>query len=293
MTALARRLPRLATTLPAIDWRRAAPAIAGSVAFAILFAEPFTTLLHDWLHDPDAGHGLLLGPLALYLAWRRGRAPTAHTQPVAGLVVLVAAVLLRYVSGLAAELFTMRVSLWIAGAGLVVFLAGWAQLRHWWLSAVLLALSVPLPAVVLGTVALPLQLVASRLGAALLGMRHVPVALAGNVIQLPGRSLFVTEACSGLRSLTALVALGILLGVLILRSPWLRVVVLAAAIPVAILVNGLRVFLTGFVVYFVSPAAGEGVMHLTEGWVMFVGAFCILGALSWSLSWLEKRRQAA
>jgi EpsI family protein len=33
-------------------------------------------------------------------------------------------------------------------------------------------------------------------------MRHVPVRLAGNVIQLPGRTLFVTEACSGLRSLT-------------------------------------------------------------------------------------------
>ena len=43
------------------------------------------------------------------------------------------------------------------------------------------------------------------MGAALLEMRNVPVLLTGNVIRLPGQELFVTEACSGLRSLTALI----------------------------------------------------------------------------------------
>jgi exosortase len=253
------------------------------VAFAILFANPARTLLRDLWTNPDAGHGLLLLPLAAFLAWKRGRAPAAAPQPVLGLILLALAVLLRYMSGLAAELFTMRASMVGAAIALVVIYAGLRQVLHWWLPLALVVLSIPLPVVVLGSLALPLQFQASKMGAALLEWRHIPVRLDGNVIQLPGRTLFVTEACSGLRSLSALLALGVLIGGLWLRHPVTRIVLLALALPVAILLNGVRVFLTGFLVYFVDPKLGDGFMHLTEGWVIFVIAFAILGAISWFL----------
>jgi exosortase len=270
------------------QWRTAAPIVGAAVAFAVLFWAPFWTLLRDWWSDPDAGHGLLLGPLSLWLAWRRGRAPGAAPQILLGAGILVAAVILRYVSGLAAELFTMRLSLLGGVAGLIVFWFGLRQLLHWWLPGLLLGLSVPLPAVVLGTLALPLQLKASQFGTALLEWRHVPVRLAGNVIHLPGQSLFVTEACSGLRSLTALLALGLLIGGLWLRSTPGRIFLVAAAIPVAMLLNGVRVFLTGFSVYYISPAFGEGVMHFSEGWAMFVIAFAMLGAVAAGTGLVER-----
>jgi exosortase len=120
----------------------------------------------------------------------------------------------------------------------------------------------------------------------------VPVRLAGNVLLLPGQSLFVTEACSGLRSLTALLALAVLVGGLWLRTVWARAVVVAAAIPIAMMLNGLRVFLTGFFVYYVDPGLGEGVMHYTEGWFMFMIAFAILGAVAWLLGKLERLGRA-
>jgi exosortase len=169
-----------------------------------------------------------------------------------------------------------------------VYSRGLPQLKRWWLSIALLALSIPLPAVLTGTLALPLQLKASQLGAAMLELRHVPVLLAGNVLHLPGRSLFVTEACSGLRSLTALLALGVLIGGLWLRTVWGRAAVVLLAIPVAMLLNGIRIFLTGFLVYFVSPELGDGVMHYTEGWGIFVVAFTILGACAWGISRVER-----
>jgi exosortase len=131
------------------------------------------------------------------------------------------------------------------------------------------------------TLALPLQFRASRLGAALHEMRNVPVRLAGNVIQLPGRELFVTEACSGLRSLTALLSMGVLLGALVLKRPVTRVALLLLAVPVAIVVNGIRVFLTGFLVYYVSPAYGEGFMHITQGWLLFLVSLSILAGMAW------------
>ena len=208
-----------------------------------------------------------------------------------GAALLVAAVAMRYVGALAAELFTMRVSVLLAGVGLVIWYAGWRQLRHWWLPTLLLFLSVPLPELIMQTLAFPLQLTASEMGAALLEWRNIPVHLDGNVIRLPGHTLFVTEACSGLRSLSSLIALGVLMGGLWLRSVPARLLIVLLALPIAILLNGVRVFLTGFLVFFVNPALGQGFMHVTEGWIIFIVAFLILGGLTWVIGRGEKRLQ--
>jgi exosortase len=284
--------------LTELDAGRLVPAIAAGLAFLVLFQTPISTLLRDWWNDPEAAHGLLLGPLAFWLAWKRGVRPGANPQALLGLGILVAAVLLRYASGLAAELFTMRISLLMALAGLTVFFWGIRQLLHWWLPGLLFLLSVPIPDVILGTLAFPMQLQASKMGASLLAWRHVPVQLAGNVIHLPGQTLFVAEACSGLRSLTALLALGILMGGLWLKLPAFRVLLVLVTLPVAMVINGFRVFLTGFLVFFVDPAVGRGFMHYTEGWVLFLVAFAILGmftrlAIGAESYWLSRRNRVA
>jgi exosortase len=273
-----------------------APVIALALVFALLFYQPFVLLLDDWWTNPEAGHGLLLAPVALWLAWRSRNEAIGQPNRPLGIVVLGFATVLRYVSGLAAELFTMRVSMVLAAVGIVLYFQGVSKVRHWWLPFTLLLLSIPLPELIVNAIAIPLQFRASRMGAALLQMRYVPVRLEGNVILLPQHRLFVTEACSGLRSLTALLSLGVLAGGLWLKRPISRIALLAAAIPVAVILNGIRVFLTGFLVYFVSPKMGDGFMHLTEGWLIFVIAFVILGGFAWALASAERwwaRRHAA
>lgn len=256
--------------------------------FAILFAKPLTLLVHDWWTSPEAGHGLLLAPVAIWLAWRAGIAPDAKPNRVIGVAVLLVAVLVRCAAGLAAELFTMRGSIVLALAGLTAYQFGAKQVIRWWLPFALLCLSIPLPELITQALALPLQFKASQMGAAMLEMRNVPVRLAGNVIQLPGRELFVTEACSGLRSLTALISMAVLMGALLLRTPVARIALLLLAIPVAVLINGVRVFLTGFLVYYVSPALGEGFMHITEGWLLFLVSLSALGVMAWAGGLIER-----
>ena len=270
-------------------WRRWTPRALIGLGFAVLFARPFVLLVDDWWNNPEAGHGLLLAPVAAWLVWRTRAAIRPVPNPLLGIVILLGAVLLRYASGLAAELFTMRMSMILAAAGLVVYFAGFRRLLAWWLPASLLVLSVPLPEVIINTIALPLQFKASALGARLLELRNVPVLLQGNVINLPGHRLFVTEACSGLRSLTALLSLGVLAGGLWLKTPLARAVLAGSAIPVAVVLNGVRVFLTGFLVLFVDPKLGEGFMHLTEGWLVFLVAFAILGGLAALFAAVEGR----
>ena len=269
------------------DFKGLAPVILAGLAFVFLFYVPAATLLRDWWNDPEAQHGLLLGPVAFYLAWKKGLGKDLTPQPLLGLILLTGAVLLRYASALAAELYTLRLSLVGALFALVVFQWGFKQAVRWWLPFTLLFLSIPLPQVILSSIAFPLQLRASRLGAMLLEIRDIPVRLEGNLINIPGQTLFVSEACSGLRSLTALVSLGVLLAALWLRSPFTRVALLIFVIPIAMLVNGIRVFLTGYLVYFVDPSMGEGFMHMTEGWGLFLVALIITGVVTAGLSYLE------
>jgi exosortase len=126
------------------------------------------------------------------------------------------------------------------------------------------------------------------MGAALLETRHVPVLLAGNVIRLPGHELFVTEACSGLRSLTALLSTAVLLAAIVFKSPVMRIILIAAAIPIAVVVNGIRAFLTGFLVYFVDPKFGTGFMHATEGWLLFLVSLASLAVVAWVMGKVQR-----
>jgi exosortase len=256
--------------------------------FVFLFYQPASGLLIDWWTLPEAGHGLLLAPVAIWYAWKQGIDHTATPSRALGLAIIAVAVLVRFASGLAAELFTMRGSMVLALVGLVAYFIGTRQVIRWWLPFLLIGLSIPLPELITQALALPLQFQASRMGAALLETRNVPVLLSGNVIRLPGHELFVTEACSGLRSLTALISTAVLFAALTIRTPVARVALVLVAIPIAVVINGVRVFLTGFLVYFVSPKVGTGFMHATEGWLLFLVSLALISLVGWGVGRIER-----
>jgi exosortase len=277
--------------LIAVDRALWVPLGAALALFAALYAKPAYLLIRDWTNfsNPDAGTGLLLAPLAFWFAWKTGLKAERKPAMVLGLCFLLAAIGVRYLADLAAELFTMRLSMILGAAGVILWFYGVRQLLALWLPFVLFGLAIPLPELVISKLTAPLQLIASKIGASLIAWRGIPVLLNGNVIRIPGQDLFVAEACSGLRSLTALVNLGVLLGAMLLAKPWSRVTLLLLAVPMAILLNGVRIFLTAFMVVFISPEAGKGFMHQTEGWLMFVVAFASLGAVAWMLLFIEDK----
>src|SRR3979411_1081895 len=108
---LANRVTRTPHTDVASGALAVVPALFTAVTFALLFAQPIATLLRDWWTLPEAGHGMLLAPVAIWLAYKSGIRRDAVANPALGLAMLVLAVLARYAGGLAAELFTMRASI--------------------------------------------------------------------------------------------------------------------------------------------------------------------------------------
>lgn len=271
---------------PSARWVVAA---AVAAAFMLLFYQTMRELAADWMVDPEYGHGLLLAPLAGYMAWRARLQEAASPARVQGLVVLAIAVILFWLGTIAAEFFTRRLALVLGLIGLALFFRGRDQARAWWLPFGLLVFTIPIPEVVLNSITLPLQLLASRIAVVLLRLRHVPADLAGNIIILPGRELFVAEACSGLRSISALLGMSLLIGGTALSTPWGRVALLVIAIPAALAANAFRVFTAGYLVYFIGPETAEGALHLAAGLLVFLAALGLVAAAMVLVRRLERR----
>jgi exosortase len=238
-----------------------------------LYAATLQGLVVEWVSSADASYGIVLAAVALAVAWHRrstfeeARDLDASAGP--GLCVLTLGLGLYLVGQLAADVFLTRISFVIVLTGVLWFFAGWRAVRVIAPPLLFLLMAIPLPALIVNAVTLPLQLVASRIGEATLTAAGVAVFRDGNLLELPSTTLEVADACSGLRSIVSLGAIGALLA---WQEPsWpRRVVLVAAGFPIAIVMNGLRIAATGLACEFWSPRVTLDPWHTIGGWLTFV-----------------------
>jgi exosortase len=265
--------------------------VAGiGILLALLYHGILRELVRNWVDDPNYSHGFFVLLFCAWLLWQRRAALRAIPQkPSAlGLVVIGGALALLILGVLGAELFLSRTSLLFLVAGLVVYFSGWKMFRALLLPWGLLFLAIPLPMIVFNQIAFPLQFGASRLASALLAFLGVPVLREGNIIMLPSMSLDVAEACSGLRSLMALVSIGVLYGCIfeprVSRRLWLAL----AAIPIAVVANAVRIATTGLLGQYWGPDKAEGFFHVFSGGLIFLCTLLLLLAFHLALKRLGK-----
>jgi exosortase len=151
---------------------------------------------------------------------------------------------------------------------------------------------IPIPAIIFNHITFPLQLMASDFSARALQLMGIPVLQEGNVIQMARTVLEVAEACSGIRSLVTLVTLAIIYGYFLETRLSRRIIFAVAAIPIAVLANGLRVFGTGVLAHYWSPEAAEGFFHTFSGWLIFVIAMLLLFSVDNLLKLYDRWRGA-
>jgi exosortase len=247
-------------------------------AFILVFWRVLVSLVGAWVGDGNYSHGFLIVPLALFFVWeRRSRLAAVPIAPSpAGLVLLLGGIATMLAGFWGAELFLSRIAILPVLAGIVLFLFGWAHLRILAFPIAFLFLMIPIPAIIFNQIAFPLQLLASRVGEWAISTAGIPVLREGNVLVLAHTSLEVAEACSGIRSLVSLVTLGIVYGYFADPRSWVRLVMVASAVPVAILANGARVAGTGMAAQWISPEAAEGFFHEFSGWIVFMFAFAMI-----------------
>ncbi|MHB9073709.1 MAG: exosortase C-terminal domain/associated protein EpsI [Desulfobaccales bacterium] len=254
----------------------------------VVYWPVLTHLVQQLASDEDFSYGLLLPFVSAYLVYLKW--PELRRSPWqpswAGLAVMVLGLFLYLAGKLAAEYYSTRVSFTIFIAGILLLTGGWKILRLLAFPLLLLILMLPLPYIITSTLTLPLQLISSKLAAVFLRALGYPLLLQGNVIDLGIRQLQVVAACSGLRYILSLLALGIIYCYFFQRRPWKGAILLFSLVPAAILANAVRIAAMG-----VYPALQEGFWHSFTGWLIFVFCFGCLGLLNWGLNYLYPQMQ--
>jgi exosortase len=161
-------------------------------------------------------------------------------------------------------------------AGLCVMARGWAALRLVGPSIAFLVFMIPLPYGVENSLGASLQRLATSASTVVLQTVGLPALQEGNTITLAHAKIGVVEACSGLSMLTFFIAISVGL-ILVVRRPWAeRILILAGAIPIALIANIARITATGLLVELVGHGVAGIDFHDLTGYLMMPFALALL-----------------
>ncbi len=249
--------------------------------FAVTYAPIVPKMVGDWSTDENYSHGFIIPVIAGYFIWRNwAELKELEVKPwLPGLFVLVAGLVQLLLGWLAIEYFTMRTSMVLVLAGLVLFFFGKRIFRALSLPIGYLLFMVPLPYIIYDAMAFPLKLFVTKVSVGFLKLIGVVVLREGNIIMFPTTTLEVADACSGIRSLVSLLALAVAYAFFLELNNWQRLVVIVSAIPIAIATNASRVIVTGILAQWWGAKAAEGFFHEFAGLAVFALAMVLLVAV--------------
>lgn len=251
---------------------RLAPGIGVLAALVVTYGTILAELFRDWVRDANYHHGFAIPLVTGWLLWRsRDRLrPDGRPSTVLGLAGIAIAGVLLVLGSAGAEVFTQRVSFLLMIASLVLFLYGRGPLRAALFPIAFLLFAIPLPYLIYYSLTGPMQAFAAR--CAVWGLRALGVQaiVQGNMIHLAQASLEVAEACSGIRSLYAFLAVGALVAYFTPVPLWGRAAIFLATIPLSVAGNAIRVWGSGMGACLAGPQATEGTIHELFGLLVFV-----------------------
>ena len=233
-------------------------------------------LVDTWLRVADYSHGFLVLPLALLIlwSWRASCPGIANSSPVLALGLLGVSLALRHAGDVFFFTFLDGWSIvpWVAS---LTALVGGVPLLRWAAPAIVFLLfMVPLPFALEQELSGPLQRIATLISTAALQILGQPALSEGNVIVLGDTRLEVAQACSGLRLFVGIVALTYAYIAIAGRSWCDKLLLAAAAVPVAIGANSARIVVTGLLYQTASSEQSRQWIHEGAGigMVLFAAA---------------------
>jgi exosortase len=221
--------------------------------------------------DPQSGHriGTVLLALALLIGccarWGMVAAPDDVRRSL-GMLALV--------------------TWWI---GSVILCFGVDAFRSFLFSLCFLFWMVPAPAFVLNGLVQFLQYQSAFAARILFQATGVPVTQDGIMLAIPNLNLEVASECSSIRSSLILIVTTMVLAHLFLRSWWRKSLLVAAAIPLSVAKNGLRIFTIAELGTRVDPGFLNGKLHHNGGIIFFGVSMVAVVALLWILRRTEFR----
>ena len=270
---------------------------AAITSFFILTFLPTFADLHAKYSEIDSyySHGYLVPLVSVFVIWHKRKAlkgMKALPCP-AGLWVLGGGLLLYLFGRWWYVNFVSDLSMLVVLAGLSLYLLGTAVTRALIFPLAFLLFMIPLPKITIIYITFWLKLLAASAATGIVSAMGIPVLLEGAFISLPNGVLEVENACSGLRSLIALTAMGVIFAYFLPVSFFKKCLLALTSIPIAVGANLIRIVILVWVSYLYSPGARAfQIADFTTGYLIYLIALLGLyvvsrGALAW------ERRQMA
>lgn len=247
----------------------------------VLYVPVFRGLIDGWNIKPEASHGYLILPISLFLVWQNRERLTQY-EPEGeklGLVLILSGLSLYFV-GVIAEISTLsNISLLFNVFGILLSILGRKITRVLIFPVIFLVFMIPVPDVIYVSLTAPLKLFVSAVSSNIMQLLGIPVMREGNIFYLANISFEVVEACSGLRSLISYLVLSTLLAYFLPPNTMgKKVLLVAITLPTALLVNILRIVITGFLSNRWGKKMAEGFFHESSGIMLFfIGASMLFG----------------
>jgi exosortase D (VPLPA-CTERM-specific) len=251
-------------------------------------------LVTVWM-TPEYSHGWLIPVISAYLFLKDLRdtgAENLHSKrknAAIGYAVLSLGLVLATLGNVARipDIVNYGLIVWLSGLSLVYF--GWQRGRAVQLSVFHLVFMLPLPQFLYWKLNVLLQGISSEVGVWFIMLFDIPVFLDGHIIDLGTFQLLVAEACSGLRYLFPILSFSYLFAILYNGERAHKLILVASAVPIAVLMNSFRIGVIGILVNSYGIGHAEGFLHYFEGWVIFIFCIAILFVLSYLLKLASSR----
>jgi exosortase len=249
-------------------------------ALLVAFWPILTGMYASWFDDNAyMEHGILVIPAAAYMTWtKRDTLKVLPPRASAWGVLWVLAGALLAMLGVATQWFWLsRMGFLVSLVGSLAIVFGWKIIRELAYPLCTLILMVTPPTFIYERLTLSLQLLASSIGEICLEALGFSALREGNIIEMVGIKLSVEEACSGIRSLLAILFFCTLYNYFFVKGRAMQALLFAGAVPIAILGNATRIVATGVASQY-NPALVSGAAHETLGYVTVAAATigCVL-----------------
>ena len=260
--------------------------IVGLSLLLIAYIPTFVWMWNRWFaKESYYGHGILIPAVSFYFAWQRRDLfrGAKISNEMSGLIIVAIGLLIHIICALLKVYFISGFSFVLVLYGLILFILGREMARKLIFPVFFLLAMVPLPLVLIGNLTVKLKLFAAQCATFALNRVGFPSTLDGNIIRMPESFTTVGAPCSGLRSLIALLTLGVIFSYAMKVSYVKKAILLLSAVPIAMATNVLRITSISIVNDLYGEKVALGFFHDFSGFLVFFFAFLGLFAVGRTL----------
>lgn len=264
------------------------------LTFFACYLNTIVGLFNVWRNNDDYSYAFLIPFISGYIIWERRKEITATpvgTSWVGGISFFLFLIISVY-GILGSSPSAVRPAIPLIILSITLFCFGKEVFKALGFPLSLLIFMIPLPTMFGTMIGVHLKSISTLLGEMILRLFGVSVFVEGNVIDLGVTQLQVVDACSGLRYILPLFAIGVVFAYFFEKARWKQFVLAISTIPIAVITNGMRIGITGILAQKYGSEVADGFFHGFSGWLIFMFAFSLLFVFHFILSLIFGKTQS-